>query len=1233
MKIISLIALLGPHIEDDDLLAAAEGAQVTDIDHDTATNRVDMAVFFPRFVAQHRVDELCECMLAQPGVACGCIRPVFPREAFDPPTVLPDLFKLLIEHLGDAYLLLEGANGTLQGSDLRIRLRGADSRRLEDENAHTLLSNLIRERFGLECTVRFEDAQETPLPKQTVAAEPRAPLPENAVKKNTERQPDLMFANLPILAKGAQPLFGRPVTKKPILLRNATPDAGNVTVWGEVFSLSIKFTRDKSRMIINFNISDGTGAACVKMFEATEDCLSVRRHLKDGTYVMVRGYFAHDKFVGESVLQAKAITQVKIYRKKDTAAQKRVELHAHTNMSSFDALESVTDLIKRAKEWGHPAIAVTDHGVVQSFPDAALAAGKDIKVLYGVEGYLINEAVEPGSKTKRKSYHIIIIAQNHKGLKNLYKLISRSHLDYYYRTPGIPRELLQEHREGLLVGSACEAGELYQAILEGRTEEELLEIARFYDYLEIMPNGNNAFMLRGGLVKGEKDLEDINRTIIRIGEDLGLPVAATGDVHFLNDGDQIYREILMTSKGFTDAGNQAPLFFKTTQEMLDDFAYLGEEKAFEVVVAAPNRIADMVECIQPIPEGTFPPHLEGADKELREACERNTLRMYGDPLPDYVRERLDKELNAIIENNFAVLYVIAKKLVEYSEANGYYVGSRGSVGSSFVAFAAGISEVNPLVPHYLCKQCGYSEFFFNGEVGSGYDLPEKTCPTCSAKLFRDGHDIPFETFLGFKGNKQPDIDLNFSGEFQSMAHRYTEELFGASNCYKAGTIGTIADKTAFGFVKKYLEVNGLPPITRAESERLVRGCVGVKRTTGQHPGGMVVIPDGMEAEDFTPIQHPADDADKGTKTTHFDFNSLHDTILKLDILGHDVPTFYRMLEDTTGIKIADVDVCDPKIFELMLSPAPLGVTPEDIDCETGTLSIPELGTEFVRQMLMDARPKCFSELLQISGLSHGTDVWLGNAQELIKNKTCTISEVIGTRDSIMTTLIRKGLEPSVAFDIMEIVRKGKAAEKLTPAHIEAMLENNVPQWYIASCKKIKYMFPKAHAAAYVIAALRLAWYKIYRPLEYYAAYMTIRGEDLDVATIMQGRQAVKKLLNSFKLKDTLTQKEENTRTSMQVINEMMARGIALLPVDIYKSDPKVYRIEDGKIRLAFSSLPGAGESAVEGLRRAREDGKGRYMSVEELQQRAGVTKTVIEALEQAGALASLPKSAQISLFD
>ena len=1099
------------------------------------------------------------------------------------------------------------------------------------------------------------ESQKPTVPKKEKIAETKPRTPKKVTGIDIPESSGL-------IADSIELIYGREISGELKRLEEVTPESGTVLCWGEIFFSEIVATKSGKGYRVKFQIYDGTYSITIKKVIGNNQFDAFDKALKKGNCVIVRGTYSMDDWEKDYCLDPDALATVKKQPEvTDTAPEKRVELHLHTSMSQMDAVCPVKDVIKLAFKWGHKAVAITDHGVVQAFPDAMEAVfdvrreegGEDFKVIYGVECYFVNDVdgfdgktIETGVETTALTrYHQIILVKNQQGLKNLYKLVSFAHLNYYGKTfnkdnpekprpakPLVPKSILEKHREGLIVGSACEQGEVFRALLEKRPQEEIERIASFYDYLEIQPLGNNEFMLRNGLASSEQELIDYNLKIVALADKLGKPAVATGDVHFLRPEDAKLRTILMAGQGFKDAEMQAPLYFKTTDQMLKEFEYLGE-RAKEIVVDNPSKIADMVDGnVRAVPEGNFPPKIDGSDDILTEKCYRRANEIYGDPLPPEVKERLERELDSIIRHGFSVMYVTAQKLVEYSESKGYLVGSRGSVGSSFAATMAGISEVNPLVPHYVCPNCKNSEFITDGSIGSGFDLPPKKCPKCGADYNRDGHDIPFETFLGFDGDKVPDIDQNFSGEVQPFVHRYTEELFGSENVFKAGTIATVAEKTAFGYVKHYAEDYG-KTMNKAEENRLAAAINGatVKRTTGQHPGGMVVVPRDKEIYDFCPVQHPADKTDSDMVTTHFDFHKIHDNILKLDELGHDVPTIYKYLEEYTGISVLSVSMSDPDVMSLFNSPAALGLTENDIGSKTGTFALPELGTKFVRDMLVEAKPKTFSDLLQISGLSHGTDVWIGNAQELIKDKICTISEVIGTRDNIMTYLIYKGVPKKMAFKIMEIVRKGKAKKLLTEEHIQAMKENNVPDWYIDSCYKIKYMFPKAHAAAYMIAALRLGWYKVHKPVEFYCAYFTVRPDDIEVDTILKGKEAVRNRINELKLMgNSLGVKEKGVLDNLNIFNEMMSRGIEALPIDLRHSHSKKFLVEDGNMRLPIGILPGVGEKAAADIQRAIEVGN--FLSVDDLQMESGVSKSVIEALRNVGALSFLPDTNQMTLF-
>ena len=1211
------------------------------------------------------------------------INPRFPKSEFS----LDNIERILeyVRHESPAANgFFDGCEAELEDRTLTLCLKKGGKDVLESQKVDRAIANKIYELFDLDFVVIFLEVQAFDIEKAVQKAVEERRAEEQHKKEEEEKNVNHeLWDELPVFKDTLKKIYGKAIHEKPKNIADVSTEDGYITVWGDVLKTEVRETKRGTSKIFDFDISDYTSSITVKMFDDKRVIDPLVEKINEAGTLVISGGYQFDTFSNQYVLRPYAIASIKKAEKTDDEPEKRIELHMHTSLSEMDAISSPTALVKQAIKWGHEAVAITDHGVVQALPEAYAASGKGskIKLILGMEGYLVDDEKYPdflNMKTNQyERYHIIFLVKEDTsmdesipkeerkyGRKNLYEMISASNVKYFKKRPLIPKSLLRKKRDCIIVGSACEQGEVYQAILDDVDEDKLEEIASFYDYLEIQPNGNNAFMLRTSdqeyvtnkrgeekknrywKVNSEEDLININKKIIALGDKLGKLVVATGDVHFLSEHDAKFRAIIMASKGFDDADNQPPLYFKTTREMLDDFAWAGD-RAREFVIDNPKKIADSImDNIPPIPPGTFQPHIDGANEELTEKCWNMAKDLYGDPVPEYVANRLQRELDSIIGHGFGVLYVIAKRLVEESERNGYLVGSRGSVGSSLAAHFGGISEVNPLAPHYYCKKCKHSEFFLNGEYGSGFDLPVKNCPNCGTPMKRDGHEIPFETFLGFDGDKEPDIDLNFSGEYQSRSHRFTEELFGKEYVFKAGTMATVADKTAYGYVMKYLDERGIQNVTpRAEIDRLTVGCTGIKRTTGQHPGGMVVVPDKYTVEDFTPIQYPSNDESKGTYTTHFDFkNSLHDTLLKLDELGHDNPTLYKYLEDSTGIPVMDVDLSDPLLYQLITSTEPIGVSPEDIDCQTGTLAIPEMCTPFVIGMLLEAQPKTFADLLQISGLSHGTDVWLGNAQELIQNGTCTISEVIGCRDDIMTYLLHKAekyeretgkespLKKKDCFKIMEYTRKGKAPKELPP-YEEAMKAVGVEQWYIDSCYKIKYMFPKAHAAAYVIAALRLAWYKIHKPIHFYSAYFTVRGGAIDAVAAVQGKAAVKKKMEEIKLKgNDKTAKDESTYIVLQIVIEMLARGIEFLPVDIYKSDARIYKIEDGKIRLPFGAVDGIGENAAVALAKAREDGGGDFLSYDDLMARAGVGKSVCEALKNAGALGDMPESNQISLF-
>lgn len=1070
---------------------------------------------------------------------------------------------------------------------------------------------------------------------------------------------ELLYGNGGKGKNGNGVIWGKNFRGEPRPLDDITEEENNVVVEGQfvkcfdkdgvLTSFNERELRTK-RVKLSFNLSDDTNGIFINMyFQTLEECHKFKSLIKPGVYLRIMGDARRDRYAfDEMTIEPKGIMLIEKEERMDNAEVKRVELHCHTKMSKMDALTPMEDLVKKAIKWGHKALAITDHGVVQAFPFCYDAAeGSDLKLIFGMEGYLISDSgvegvdIEPTDSIKKKKGaktqldHIIILAKNETGLRNLYKLVTLSHLKYYNSRPSrpsLPRAVIEEYRDGLILGSACEAGELYRAVRAGKSEEELLKIAAFYDYLEIQPLGNNMYMVRENKCTVE-DLKNYNRKIYELGKKIGKMTVATCDVHFLNPEDSKYRTILQGVQNYKDADEQPPLYYRTTEEMLAEFEYLGKDIAYEVCVTNPNKVADMVDKIKPVPDRDqlYSPSIPGAVEALPKMVYDKAHEWYGDELPEIVAERIKTELDSIINNGFAILYYIAHKLVRKSLDDGYLVGSRGSVGSSLVATLIDITEVNPLAPHYRCPECRYSEFFTNNEYASGFDLPEKNCPHCGTPMWRDGHNIPFAVFLGFHGDKVPDIDLNFSGEYQPVAHKYTEELFGRDNVCRAGTISTVASKTAFGYVRKYYEEKGLTKHP-AYMAGLVEGIAGLKRTTGQHPGGIMVVPRNMDIHYITPMNHPADERDSTTVTTHFDYHSINDRLVKLDILGHDDPTVIKLLEEFTHIKPTKIPIGDEATMSIFRNTEALGVTPEQINSSVGTYGIPEFGTRFVRQMVEDVQPKNFGQIVRVSGYSHGTDVWLNNAQDLIKEGKPP-EDTIATRDDVMTNLIAMGVEPSLAFKTMEYVRKGKAAKNgLEPKMLDAMKAAKVPEWFINSCQTVKYLFPKAHAIAYVLMAYRISYCKVHYPKAFYAAYFSVRAPEFDAAYIAKGKEYMKKFIKDvYAQGGKANNRDKDTVTYLELAVEMMERGLEFEPIDLYKSHPTRFLPTEKGVRIPLAALSGIGTSAALSIDEARSSGVP-FISQEDLRVRSKVSKSVIEKLAEYGTLKDLPENDQIDLF-
>ena len=1442
---------LYPAGQDSDILA---DAMISRIRLDKRAKKMEVTLHLSALTERVRLDKVAAQISALYGIEKVWINPCFPPDSFT-----EDFWE---EVKNEVKRQNPAANGFLEGSTVKradnrlaVKLIHGGDTFLYQAGCDKTIDSVLFQWFGINTDVSFvlcekAEAERAERQRRKAAAPPDLRVINGERPADTGHAP----AAAPIAEKKAAPakparkkapsggvaavrpgggniLLGKTIKSAPAAMDTINQYSGRVVVCGEIFGLDSRKVKQDTMMIVRFNLTDHTTSHTCKLIDSCEKGEKLLAALagakKAGQRLLVRGEVSFDRYDNDISIRPYDIVAVAGEEgRKDLSEEKRIELHLHTNMSAMDAVITASEAIAAAAKWGHEAIAITDHGVVQAFPEA-MKAGKanNIKILYGVEGYFVDDMapivfgsketpldgefilfdiettglnrqddriteigavrvrngeirdsfdtfVNPkipippriteltgindemvkdapgirealqafyafcgdsvlvahnakfdtsfikttaarldmpftytfldtltlakallpelksyklnllvkhlklpdfnhhracddamalarvfiefihmlenkygvrqlqkigglfstGDPKKAKTYHIIILAANEIGLKNLYKLVSLSNLDYYYKRPRLPKTEILKNREGLIIGSACEAGQLYSAFLDGADESELEEIASFYDYLEIQPVGNNRFMVRNGKLPDDDAIRAINKRVVALGEKLGKPVVATSDAHFLNPEDEIYRDILLAGHGFSDVDQSTPIYFHTTDEMLEEFSYLGEQKAREVVIDNTHKVSQMCQAIKPIRDGFFPPEMDGAEEEMIEISYRRVKELYGDNPDPIVAERLEKELGSITKHQFSVLYMIAQRLVSNSLENGYIVGSRGSVGSSFEAYLLGITEVNSLPAHYRCPKCKHAEFVTDGSSSSGVDMPDKDCPLCGTPYVKDGFDIPFETFLGFDGDKTPDIDLNFSGEYQARAHKYCEELFGAGYVFRAGTIGTLADKTAYGYVKKYLDERGRI-VPRAEETRLVEGCTGVRRTSGQHPGGLIVVPKSNEIYDFTPVQHPADDPNTDIITTHFDYHAIDQNLLKLDMLGHDDPTVIKMLEDTTGVNAREIPLDDPETMSIFTSNEVLGIEPDDIIMEVGSIAIPEFGTKFTRGMLIDTKPKTFSELIKIAGLSHGTDVWLGNAQELIRNHTVEFKDVIGCRDDIMIYLIYKGMDPLKSFKIMEFVRKGRPSKdpKGWLAYEQQMKEAGIEPWFIDSCRKIKYMFPKAHAAAYVIMAFRIAWFKVHKPAYFYAAYYTVRADAFDCKLMSHGIDKVYASIKELEQKADIKQKEKDTLTVLEVCYEMYKRGFQLLPVDLYRSDARKFIVTKDGILSPFNSIQGLGDAAAERLVEAREEG--RFMSKDDLRLRGGVSAAIIEEMEAQGIIKDLPQSSQVSFFE